>query len=147
MSELEPTSAEERGTWRRAIARPGPPADPPRGSDRPRKRDVRRLINDVECLHAQADVDRIEIQAYSELLDKLAKITGAENYVEAVELASVGRVIEHVDRLERERDALRAALNDTLPYIEHECKGDLHNKCCRCDVAYSVRAALEASDE
>ena len=141
MSELGPTTAEERG--RAKHYRSGDVREC--GGERPCLQC--RLINDVECLHAQADVDRIEIADLSELLDKLAKITGAENYVEAVELASVGRVIEHVDRLERERDALRAALNDTLPYIEHECKGDLHNKCCRCDVAYSVRAALEASDE
>ncbi|KKN72493.1 hypothetical protein LCGC14_0409970 [marine sediment metagenome] len=35
----------------------------------------------------QTELDRVEIQAYSELLDRLVKATGAENYVQAVVFA------------------------------------------------------------
>ena len=46
------------------------------------------------------------------------------------------------------RERLRKVLWETTLFVDHHCRGDLHNKCYRCDVSYKARALLqEASDD
>lgn len=98
----------------------------------------------------QAELDRTEIQAYAELLDRLAKSTGAENYVEAVVLAA--RAHLSAAKAEGRIGELEAALKDSIDSIwerhRYEMTDDCEDaRCSTCDQVMEARALLKEAPD